>query len=167
MVNAVNSQTDIKQFKEISGLTFVELIIIITILAILSALITPNFINSLKKGRDARRKSDLNQIQKALEMYYEDNNTYPLTSMISFGEGNKICHPRGCDTKIYMESVPNDPISNYTYVYQSNDGSSYKLYSCIENSQDQGPGVKQSGYDPSCGNCGKCKFGLSSPNTNP
>lgn len=147
--------------------TLIEIILVIIISGLLATLISGNFINSLKKGRDAKRKADLNQIQKALEMYYEDNNIYPLTSMISFGPGSKICHPNGCNTKIYMENVPNDPITNYTYVYQSTDGVSYKLYSCIENTQDQGPGVKQSGYDPSCGGCGKCKYGISSPNTTP
>lgn len=147
--------------------TLIEIILVIIISGLLATLISGNFINSLKKGRDAKRKADLSQIQKALEMYYEDNNIYPLTAMISFGPGSKICHPKGCDTKIYMESVPNDPITNFTYIYQSTDGSSYKLYSCIENGHDQGPGVKQSGYDLNCGNCGKCKFGLSSPNTTP
>jgi len=108
--------------------TLIELLIVIFILGILSSLIIGNFITSLKKGRDARRKGDLEQIQRALEMYYEDKRTYPS----SFSFGSEFSD----SGKIYMKKVPNDPISgkSYKYVYDSvNNG--YKLYACLENNQ--------------------------------
>ena len=49
------------------GFTLIELLLVIIILGILAALISGNLINSLVKGRDARRKSDLQNIQKAVE----------------------------------------------------------------------------------------------------
>ncbi|PIP15252.1 hypothetical protein COX47_00635, partial [Candidatus Roizmanbacteria bacterium CG23_combo_of_CG06-09_8_20_14_all_35_49] len=52
--------------------TLIELLLVIIILGVLATLIIGNFFTSLKKGRDARRKGDLEQIQRALEMYYED-----------------------------------------------------------------------------------------------
>jgi type II secretion system protein G len=145
--------------------TLIEILIVIVILGILTSLISGNFISSLKKGRDARRKSDLKQIQNALEMYYEDKKTYPTS--ISFG--NKLCETTSCVSgeKIYMQKVPNDPNSNFTYYYQS-DGTYYRLYSCIENNLDQGSGVNQSGYSgTNCGGCGVCKFEITSPNVQP
>jgi prepilin-type N-terminal cleavage/methylation domain-containing protein len=63
--------------------TLIELIIVIAILGILAALISGNFITSLKKGRDAKRKSDFEQIKNALEMFYEDKKHYP--SSLQFG----------------------------------------------------------------------------------
>ena len=51
------------------GFTLIELLLVIIILGVLSALITGNFFTSLKKGRDAKRKADLEQTQRALEMY--------------------------------------------------------------------------------------------------
>lgn len=142
--------------------TLIELLIVIAILGILSSLISGNFITSLKKGRDTKRKSDIEQIQKALEMYYEDNNKYPLT--VPFRE--ELCHPDGCPTQNYMFNVPQDPKTGYNYVYDS-DGTYYKIYSYIENKQDEGPGVNQAGYGIGiiCGpSSEQCKFGVSSPN---
>lgn len=140
--------------------------IVIAIMGVLASLISGNFITSLKKGRDARRKADLEQVQRALEMYYEDNKIYPTS--LDFSGGGALCHPDGCNTKIYMQKLPNDPVSGNNYMYVS-DGSYYKLYSCIENSLDQGPGVKQTGYGVSCGSgrCNPCRYGISSPNTTP
>lgn len=108
--------------------TLIELLVVIIILGSLSALIFGNFFTSLKKGRDARRKADLEQIQKALEMYYEDNRQYP--DNLSFGEELSF------NGKVYMKKVPNDPVASrrYKYVYDSiNNG--YQLYACLENTE--------------------------------
>jgi len=149
-----------KKKNTLIGFTLIELLLVIAILGILATLIIGNFITSLKKGRDARRKGDLEQVQRALEMYYEDNRAYPEESEIVFGsEFSK-------DNYVYMKKLPNDPTSGNNYLYQS-DGTYYKLYSCIENSLDQGPGVDQSGYEVNCGNCDSCRYGISSPNTTP
>lgn len=137
------------------GFTLLELIIVIVIIGALAALISGNFITSLKKGRDARRKGDLQQIQKALEMYYEDNRVYPL----SITSGSELAY----NGKTYMTKVPSDPSNGCIYQYDSTDGTYYKLYSYIENTEDRWQGVNQSGYGLSCG-CGNCKFGITSSN---
>ena len=152
---------------EKKGFTLLELLIVIVILGALASLITGNFISSLKKGRDARRKTDLTEIQKALEMYYESNGFYP--SSLSFGGSLSDAN------RTYMQKVPTDPTSNCSYLYRvDSSAQSFYLLSTIENSQDQSDGVSQSGYeDPDspgnslqCGNC-TCKFYLSSPNATP
>ena len=148
--------------KKVKGFTLIELMIVIAILGILAAMIMGNFFNSLKKGRDAQRKADLSNIQKAVEMYYEDKNAYPLS--LTFG--NKLCETDTCASggKIYMQKLPNDPISNYHYDYNS-DGTYFNLYSFIENENDQGQGVSTNGYTNGCGN--KCRFTITSPNITP
>ncbi|MDH7476148.1 MAG: prepilin-type N-terminal cleavage/methylation domain-containing protein [Microgenomates group bacterium] len=149
------------------GFTLIEILIVIAILGILTLLISGNFITSLKKGRDARRKTDLEQIQRALEMYYEDKKAYPTPAGsygLPFG-GQLIDSVTG---KIYMQKLPQDPLTSNSYNYQS-DGTYYKLYSCLENKLDLGPGVKvvgetQSDYGLPCGACGNCNYGISSSN---
>ncbi|QQG43936.1 MAG: type II secretion system protein GspG [Candidatus Roizmanbacteria bacterium] len=143
----------------LKGFTLLELMIVIAILGILASFISGNLINSLKKGRDARRKSDLEQIQRALELYYEDNKSYP--ALIT--AGSQITHPSVAN-KVYMQRVPDDPASNNDYTYVSS-GTNYKIYSCIENTNDNGPGVTT--YSVTCGDCGNCKYGVSSSNTLP
>lgn len=112
--------------------TLIELLVVIMILGVLAALITGNFFTSLKKGRDAKRKADLEQTQRALEMYYEDKKTYPT---FTFPFGGKLCETSSCASseKVYMQKVPNDPISGKNYEYISATGSDYRLFACLEN----------------------------------
>lgn len=119
--------------------TLIELMIIISILGVLSALISGNFITSLKKGRDARRKADLEQIQRALEMYYEDKRQYPVFNIFS-SSNFSLCETKidiNCGSeKTYMQRIPNDPISGKSYQYQFDpNGTYYRLYACLENNQ--------------------------------
>ncbi|PIS15638.1 hypothetical protein COT62_02680 [Candidatus Roizmanbacteria bacterium CG09_land_8_20_14_0_10_41_9] len=142
--------------------TLLELLVVIAILGVLAAMISGNFVTSMVKGRDAKRKSDLEHIQKALEMYYEDNRQYPP----SIAAGGVLT---GAGGKIYMQIIPPDPTSSFDYEYVvSGDRSSYQLYSCIENANDAGSGVDQDGYTgTSCCNGSPCKYGISSTNTTP
>jgi hypothetical protein len=118
------------------------------------------------------RKGDLEQIQRALEMYYEDKKAYPLS--ITFGSALS-------DTisgKIYMQKVPNDPISGKSYQYISIDGTSYRIYSCMENNLQILPysnliGTPTISCSISCSNNEDppvpqtCFWGVSSSNTSP
>ncbi|OGK18335.1 hypothetical protein A3G67_03520 [Candidatus Roizmanbacteria bacterium RIFCSPLOWO2_12_FULL_40_12] len=152
-----------------AGFTLLELMIVIIILGVLTTLISGNFLNSLKKGRDARRKEELQSIQKALELYYEDKRAYPLTAQVVFG--SSLCETAACVSgeKIYMLPIPQDTNPACNYYYTSTDGTQYQLYSSLENTNDIGPGVKQSGYGNNCGASSAClcRFGLSSPNVTP
>ena len=154
-----------------SGFTLIELLVVIMILGILAALITGNFFTSLKKGRDAKRKSDLEQIQRALEMYYDDKAAYPTL----FAFGSNLADPDS--GKIYMQKTPNDPVPGKNYVYVSS-GTDYKIYACLENDQQILP--YPNALNPSspldCStNCYaqdgttkiKCIYGISSSNTTP
>jgi len=150
--------------------TLIELLVVIIILGIMAALITGNFFTSLKKGRDAKRKSDLEQVQRALEMYYEDKRIYPLTSDLTFGAS--LTDP--VSGKVYMQNVPNDPVSGKVYQYLSTDGSDYKLFACLENNL-QRLGYISTGYTISCDKCRNvddtadvdCVWGISSSNISP
>jgi type II secretion system protein G len=142
--------------KRLCGFTFIELMVVIAIMGVLAALITGNYLSSLKRGRDARRKGDLEQVQRALEMYYEDNSAYPLTANFIFGtrfyddsDGNGSYD--ASKDQLYMDRVPNDPTSSRTYWYIST-GTDYTLYACLENTEQILPyNTTIAGY--TCGNC--------------
>lgn len=147
--------------------TLIELLIVIVIIGILALAVFFNYLNSLKSGKDAKRKSDLASIQKALELYYQDNQFYPAPVGNAVpNTGGSFCHPGGCGTATYLKALPNDQGTPYWY---ASDGTMYQLYSCIENINDSGSGVKQSGYGVSCGTgrCNPCRFGISSTNITP
>jgi len=67
--------------KSALGFTLIELLVVIAILGILagSILVAVNPIEQLRKGRDAGRKTTVNQLGRAIESYYtSQNGTYPV-----------------------------------------------------------------------------------------
>jgi|SRR3989339_376814 len=156
------------------GFTLIELLVVIVLLGFLATLITGNFVTSLKKGRDAKRKADLEQITRALEMYYEDNKAYPGT--VSFG--GQLCAPGadGCSTKIYMQKVPKDPLGT-NYGYENSTGNYYRLNACLENKLQILPYISTQVAGFSCNNpcrnptdtadVTSCIWGVTSSNATP
>lgn len=59
------------------GFTLIELLVVIAIIGILSSVVLASLNSARKKGRDARRISDIKQLQLALELYYDANGQYP------------------------------------------------------------------------------------------
>lgn len=113
------------------GFTLIELLIVIAIIGILSSLLMANFIGIRQRARDAQRKSDLQQIRSALELYRADVGSYPLSSQFSSPLSNPIT-----TTTVYMQQVPADPLTgNPAYVYCS-DGTTYTIDACLENASD-------------------------------
>lgn len=93
----------------------------------------------VQKANDAKRKSDLSQVGKALETYYQDNGKYPAhsSSYTIIGlDGN----PADWDTQFspYMSKLPKDPKGFYKYVYfASSNGQSFWLYASLERGKDK------------------------------
>lgn len=172
-----------KQIPQRSAFTLIEVLLVMALLAILALLLIGNFNATLKRGRDQQRKNDLSQLQKALELYYEDNHTYPTFDIFS-GPGERFCTTVACNVNetTYMYKTPKDPSSSYSYsyIYETPSGvisTKYYLYSYIENDLDQGSGVSKTGYANVVGFTGSqkcdaggtvdCKYYVGSSNTTP
>ena len=99
--------------KSTKGFTLIELLVVIAIIGILSSVVLASLNSARKKGRDARRVSDLKQLQLALELYYDAN---PVTPG-------------------FISVIPTDPGGsanpNYGYV-QTGSGSGYYLGAIME-----------------------------------
>jgi len=66
--------------KKRSGFTLIELMIVIAIIAILAAILVPNFLKARAQGQLTACKSNCKNIATALEMYASDNSgRYPST----------------------------------------------------------------------------------------
>lgn len=162
-----------------NAFTLIELLITMIILASLALLLIGNFMSSLTKGRDSKRKGDLNQLRQAIEMFYEDRRSYPYekgTASNNLIDTSNYVNSNNSfivSNKTYINRLPQDPNSSFKYVYVTDDnvGSYYRLFSCIENSNDTSEGVSQTGFTGGPANCGSgcpiCKYSISSPNITP
>lgn len=63
------------------GFTLIELLVVIAIIALLSTIVFANINAARLKSRDKIRLNNLVQLQNALELYYADHGSYPMTSM--------------------------------------------------------------------------------------
>lgn len=129
-----------------TGFTLIELLIAITIIGILVAVGLGSFGSAQKKARDGKRKTDLESIARALELYYNDCGAYPSTN----GTGGIVgCgNTDSCNTNAdectpgqpfirngitYMQELPTDPMGNYYYDWSAQ---GYVLYARLENTSD-------------------------------
>ena len=111
--------------KKQRSFTLIELLVVIAIIGILAAIALPSLANVRAKARDARRLADLDQLAKAVELYFSDNNQYPIwTSGCLETPGNPLITGTTSSpaffTDKYMKTIPKDPLPNkYCYYYKS------------------------------------------------
>ncbi|MDD4819169.1 MAG: type II secretion system protein [Candidatus Colwellbacteria bacterium] len=125
-----------------SGFTLIELLVVIAIIGILSTLSVVALQSVRGKARDAKRITDIRQIQTALELYFNDQSEYPA----SVTAGSSIAS--GSNT--YMYTVPDGPTpadgdcATSSYVYtQVNSGADYYIEFCLGgNVADMPAGIK-------------------------
>ncbi len=117
------------------GFTLIELLVVIAIISVLASLLMANFVGVRQRGRDAQRKSDMRQIQSALELYRADNGSYPDSLPTC---GTPLTYTDGATTVTYMQKVPCDPLSDDGYYYAPGTSPviTYEISSCIENEND-------------------------------
>lgn len=95
-----------------NGFSLVELLVVISIIAVLSAVLTANFVGMRERARDAQKIQNLNAMKDALRSYYNDHQSYP-TTISAIG------------TSAYMPSL--DSIG-YSYSYtSSSDGETFTI----------------------------------------
>ncbi len=118
----------------IHGFSLVELLITVSIIAILVAIGIASYATINRQSRDTRRKSDLEQIRSALEMYRADNGYYPAANGSSWVVASEPT--LGLTTALvptYLPIIPTDPSSpDQDYMYQATNVASGLYYGyCI------------------------------------
>lgn len=129
-----------------AGFTLIEVMVVIVILGILSALVVPNVLHKAADARVAAAKSDLAAIGQALDMYKLDNSSYPTTdqgleALVTKPSGNP--EPRNWNASGYLKKLPEDPWRR-PYLYTSpGQGTPYEIRTLGADGRDGGEGEDQ------------------------
>ena len=160
--------------KKPRGFTLVELLIVMVILGILATIVAGSFMSSQEKARDTRRKSDLQSVAKAIEVYFNDKGQYPPSNngdIDGYNWGEEFSDANGT---IYMIKLPEESSSarRYFYITEGGQNQTYAIFTRLENDQDKDIPINGAVYQYYDGtNCGAgfngCNYGISSPNITP
>ena len=104
----------IKDRERRAGLTLAEIVAVIVIIGLLSGVVTPQTIKIIKKGRDARRVSDIDSIASALQTYCLDNTVYPTAAAWTYSTGAFLADLTSGN---YITQTIADPKNDATYKY--------------------------------------------------
>ncbi len=142
-----------------SGFTLVELLVVISIIGLLSSFAVVSLNSARGKARNALRRGDMSQIRTALNLFYDDNLSFPICGSWDDGdedfgasvEAGSTCYNTTLTaaltggTRPFMGVMPVDPknpsndpsVSNiYLYRYVSdNKGSMYALVYRVEENE--------------------------------
>ena len=113
-----------------TGFTLIEMMIVVAIMAIMSAMLAPTLFNQVSKAEKARTASDIRQIESALRFYRLDNYRYPTQSQ---GLQALIAAPSGSEATSwngpYLETVPKDAWKqDYRYANPGTHGKTVEVY---------------------------------------
>ena len=107
-----------------SGFTLIEIMVVVVILGLLSALVVPNISSNVSEAQRTATRTQISQIEQALEKYHMDNGFYPSTAqgldaLVTAPTTSPV--PRRYAEGGYMKKVPDDSWGN-PYVYRNNNG---------------------------------------------
>ncbi len=117
-----------------------ELVVVITIMMVITAIGVVSFSGINKKSRDSRRMSDLDKLAIALEVFKQENGIYPPSTVTLVSD--------------YIDAEPIDPKS-FSYYYVGTDYA-YALYAQMEDI-----GVTTGVYGNNC--TGVCNYKITNP----
>ena len=122
-----------------NGFTLIELLVVISIIGVLSALLVANFVGVRERAADTNRKNDLTQLKKALRLYYNDYQGYPVGSGSLEGCGDAGDTPcslggvfeAGTGDTVYMKELPEE------FEYHSSNDERFVLLVELDNASDE------------------------------
>jgi general secretion pathway protein G len=109
------------------GFTLIEMMVVVAIIAVLVAVLVPNFMRARAQAQTTSCMMNLKEIATALELYQTDNDQYPTASKVPVNSTDTNLFP-------YVNQVPIDPAAgagNYYEYTTTNPASGDATYSIV------------------------------------
>lgn len=102
------------------GFTLIEILVIVVIIGILSAIVIPQFSDATDSSRESALKQDLFRMRQQIELYHNHHNTYP--SLANFIDQMTLASDQDGNTAAagtpgypfgpYLPKMPTNPFTN-------------------------------------------------------
>ena len=124
------------------GFTLVELLIVIAIIGLLASAVTFAISNVRARGRDAVRVADMDQLNKALDLYLNGNSNYPVAASAICIDGTDVVttalQAENLIATPYVDPIyPTDPTNCYRYQTDAT-GTTWSVRYLLETNSVQG-----------------------------
>ena len=142
---ALSSNNDIRRAaaaRRQRGFTLIEIMVVVVILGILSALVLPNVLGRVDDARKEAARTEIRNIEGALKLYRLDNFRYPTADQGLEALVSQPADPNIRNWRQYLPKMPNDPWGTpYQYEVPGRAGADFDLYSLGADGQPGGEGV--------------------------
>ena len=98
-----------KRVRQQKGFTLIELLVVIAILAVLAAIVVPRVVNNIGTARESADLANRAMLQSAVERFYLDNGTFPVTTGGNATEGTGTVDVATLTSNNLISSGPTDP----------------------------------------------------------
>ncbi|MBI5421492.1 MAG: type II secretion system protein [Parcubacteria group bacterium] len=119
------------------GFTLIELLVVVAIIGMLASTVLIGLSPARKMGRDARRVSDMRNMQNVLELFYSKYGVYPNNTNNNLSDWASLGTLLSSPTVGLLQVIPTDPspgtITPYKYG-ATNNGAGYVMSATLESS---------------------------------
>jgi general secretion pathway protein G len=96
--------------RRVAGFTLIELMVVIVIIGVLAAIITPNVLDRIDQSRVTAAQTDIHSLMDALKLYKLDNLRYPTAEQgLQALVARPATDPVPPNWRPYLDKLPNDP----------------------------------------------------------
>ena len=96
------------------GFTLIELLVVIGIIGVLATIVLGAVNSAREEANDSRRISDIRQMQRALELAFDENGEYPTSAWTCSHQAGWQSGVLATALEPYLSTLPVDPINETT-----------------------------------------------------